>query len=89
KKVCACVIMALLLMEAADDPRKGYANMMFSVQPQMRAKIIQQYKEYMASYPQKQEEVEAFLQGKAESYCLCLQFLYGHMPVNDILSFPV
>ena len=63
--------------------------MMFSVQPQMRAKIIQQYKEYMASYPQKQEEVEAFLQGKAESYCLCLQFLYGHMPVNDILSFPV
>lgn len=51
--------------------------------------ILRQYEANMALYPQKKREVEAFLQGREADFCLCLQYLYGHMPANDVLSFPV
>ena len=61
----------------------------FAVLPQHRRKILQQYEENMARYPRKREEVEAFLQGREENFCLCLQYLYGHLPAVDMVSFPV
>lgn len=63
--------------------------MSFSVLPQYKIKIQQQYADNMARYPQKKAEVEAFLQDKHETYQLCLQFLYGHLPAIDVVSFPV
>lgn len=63
--------------------------MVFTVNPRLKARISRQYNAYMACYPQKKRAVEAFLQGRGETFCLFLQFLYGHMPANDVLSFPV
>ena len=63
--------------------------MNFTVLPQYKAQILQQYADNMARYPLKKGEVEAFLRDKDETFRLCLQFLYGHLPVNDVLSFPV
>ena len=63
--------------------------MNFTVLPQYKVRILQQYADNMARYPRKKEEVEVFLQGRDETFCLCLQFLYGHLPVNDVLSFLV
>ncbi len=59
------------------------------VQPLLREKILLQYEKNMALYPQKRREVEAFLQGREETFCLCLRYLYGHLPANDMLSFSV
>lgn len=63
--------------------------MVFTVKPQLKAKILQQYAKNMALYPQKQVEVETFLQEKDETFGLCLRFLYGHLPANDVVSFTV
>lgn len=63
--------------------------MVFMVLPRLKTKILQQYAKNMALYPQKKEEVEAFLQEKDETFDLCLRYLYGHLPVNDVVSFSV
>ncbi len=63
--------------------------MAFTVRPELKTRILQQYDLNMIHYPKKREEVEAFLQGREEAICLCLRFLYGHLPANDLLSFPV
>lgn len=62
-------------------------SMAFTVLPQLKTKILRQYAKNMALYPQKQPEVEAFLRDKEETFSLCLRFLYGHLPVNDVVSF--
>lgn len=61
----------------------------FCPDDKIKAAILRQYEANMALYPQKKGEVEAFLQGREEPFCLCLRYLYGHMPANDVLSFPV
>lgn len=63
--------------------------MNFTVLPQYKAQILQQYADNMTLYPRKKGEVEDFLREREESYRLCLQFLYGHLPVSDVVSFPV
>ncbi len=63
--------------------------MRFTVHPKLKTRILQQYDQNMAHYPKKREEVEAFLQGREEAFCLCLRFLCGHLPANDILSVSV
>lgn len=57
--------------------------------PQLRKKIHESYKANMARYPQKEQEVETYLSAKGGDLSLCLRYLYGHMPANDVLSFPV
>ena len=63
--------------------------MAFVVLPQLKTKILEQYESNMATYPQKKGEVEAFLQDQNETFSLCLKFLYGHLPVIDVVSFSV
>ena len=60
--------------------------MVFPIPPQFSAAIERQYNKNMARYPSVRKEVEAFLQGKEESFTLCLKYLYGHMSAQDILS---
>ena len=55
----------------------------------VKATILCQYEANMSLYPQKKREVGAFLQGREDWFRLCLQYLYGHMPASDVLSFPV
>ena len=43
----------------------------------------------MAIYPPVKAEVDAFLQGQAEDFCLYMRYLYGHMAAQDVLSAPV
>lgn len=59
----------------------------FTVMPHLQEKIVHSYDQNMASCPQKREEVEAFLRDKEEAYALCLKFLYGHMHINDMVTF--
>ena len=61
--------------------------MHFTVLPQLKEKILQQYANNMAQYPMQKELVEQWLQDKDETYALCLKFLYGHLPVIDVVSF--
>lgn len=61
----------------------------FTVLPRLRLQILQEYRENMERYPLKREEVETFLSDREEHFGLCLRFLYGHMPPQDILSVPV
>lgn len=61
--------------------------MAFTVLPQLKEKILQQYERNMAQYPLQKAEVEDWLQDKNETECLCLKFLYGHLPVIDVVSF--
>ena len=63
--------------------------MAFTVLPQLKTKILEQYESNMAIYPQKRGEVESFLREKDETFSLCLKFLYGHLPVIDVVSFSV
>lgn len=61
--------------------------MAFTVLPHLKEKILHSYEQNIAPHPQKRAEVEAFLQEKEEAYALCLRFLYGHMHVNDMLTY--
>ena len=63
--------------------------MAFKVQEQLKAKMLEQYERNMTIYPRKKEEVEIFLQNRDEAFALCLKFLYGHLPVIDVVSFSV
>lgn len=63
--------------------------MAFSVTQQMKTRILEQYDKNMACYPRQREAVDVFLRDKAEDYALCLRYLYGHLPVNDMVSFGV
>ena len=62
--------------------------MFFAVRPEIRERILSSYESNMARYPKRKGEVDAFLQGREDDFCLCLQYLYGHMSANDVLSFP-
>ena len=48
--------------------------------------IFAQYEKNMAQYPRIKGEVDAFLQGRAENFCLYMRYLYGHMAAQDVLS---
>lgn len=61
--------------------------MAFTVLPQLKEKILLQYERNMAQYPLQREDVERWLRERNESYGLCLKFLYGHLPVIDMVSF--
>lgn len=63
--------------------------MEFPISPEYKAAILRQYHKNLSRYPVIYKEAEAFLQGKEESFSLCLQYLYGHMAAQDVLSFPV
>lgn len=60
--------------------------MIFPIPPQYSAAIARQYEKNMSRYRSVREEVDAFLQGKNENFSLCLQYLYGHMAAQDVLS---
>ena len=64
-------------------------NMAFTILPELEEKILRQYERNMACYPKKLTEVEQWLQDKDTCYSLCLKFLYGHLPIIDIVSFSV
>lgn len=57
--------------------------------PELSREIRGQYDKYMGDYPAKRAEVEAFCRSLSETEGDCLRFLYGHMPVSDIVSFSV
>ena len=62
--------------------------MEFPMTAQYKAAILQQYHINISRYPVIQQEAETFLQGKGESFALCLRYLYGHMAAQDVLSIP-
>ena len=62
--------------------------MVFPIAPQYEAAIVRQYQKNMARYPLVKKEADAFLQGEDATLSLCLQYLYGHMAPQDVLSFP-
>ena len=62
--------------------------MVFPIPHEYKTAILRQYHKNISRYPIVYEEVEAFLQGKEESFSLCLQYLYGHMAAQDVLSNP-
>lgn len=53
-----------------------------------KAVIRTQHQKTMAAFPKKKPQVDGFLSTLSETEALCLQFLYGSMHANDILSFP-
>ena len=61
----------------------------FPITPPYKADILRQYDRNLSRYPVVKAEVDAFLQKKDETFTLCLQYLYGHMAAQDVLSFPV
>ena len=63
--------------------------MVFSVLPQIKERILACYEHNMARYPKRKGEVDAYIKDREENFRLCLQYLYGHMPAHDVLSFPV
>ena len=58
----------------------------FPIAPPYKADILRQYGRNLSRYPVVKAEVDAFLQGKDETFVLCLQYLYGHMAAQDVLS---
>lgn len=60
--------------------------MNFPISPQDKASILREYERNMARYPLIRKEAEAFLEGKEETFSLCLKYLYGHMAAQDVLS---
>lgn len=61
--------------------------MAFTVMPHLKEKIFRSCEQNMAFCPQRRAELETFLRDKEEAYALCLKFLYGHMHINDMLTF--
>lgn len=62
--------------------------MPLTIDDKNKAAILAQYERTMAAFPKKKSQVDSFLSTLSESKALCLQFLYGSMHPNDILSFP-
>ena len=62
--------------------------MEFPIAAPYKAAIVGQYTANLSRYPIIHREVEAFLEGKEETLSLCLQYLYGHMAAQDVLSIP-
>ena len=60
--------------------------MKFPIPSQYESSILRQYEKNMARYPVIRGEAEAFLEGKEETFSLCLKYLYGHMAAQDVLS---
>ena len=58
----------------------------FPITPPYKADILRQYGRNLSRCPVVKAEVDAFLQGKDETFSLCLQYLYGHMAAQDVLS---
>lgn len=58
----------------------------FLITPPYKADILRQYDRNLSRYPVVKAEVDAFLQKKDETFSLCLQYLYGHMAAQDVLS---
>ena len=56
------------------------------VDTQYRRSILEQFDKQKAKYPRAFQAVEGFLRGKKEDFSLCLKYLYGHMPAQDVLS---
>ncbi len=63
--------------------------MVFPIPHEYKTAILRQYHKNISRYPVICAEVEAFLEGKEEDFSLCLQYLYGHMAAQDVLSTPV
>lgn len=68
---------------------KGVDRMAFSVLPHIKQRILAAFETNMARYPKRKGEVDAYIKDREENFRLCLQYLYGHMPAHDVLSFPV
>ncbi len=60
---------------------------MLTLPIQMQEKIARRFAEAMQLLPAKKQEVEGYLASCDEDNTLCLQFLYGFLPVSDVLSF--
>ena len=58
----------------------------FPITPPYKADILRQYGRNLSRYPVVKAEVDAFLRGQDETFALCLQYLYGHMAAQDVLS---
>ena len=63
--------------------------MVFPIDPSLKAAILRQYDNNLSRYPVIRAEADAFLRGKEEDFSLCLQYLYGHMATQDVLSIAV
>ena len=63
--------------------------MEFPMTAQYKAAVLRQYREAIAGYPVIRQEVEVFLEGRDDSVSLGVQYLYGHMAAQDVLSIPV
>ena len=61
--------------------------MVFPIAPSYMRAIQAQYEHNLSRYPRVKGEADAFLQGKEATFSLCLQYLYGHMAAQDVLSF--
>jgi hypothetical protein len=48
--------------------------------------ILEQFARQQKKYPLVFREVEAFIQGSGHDFSLCMKYLYGHMPTQDVLS---
>ena len=62
--------------------------MVFPVAPPYKTAIVQQYDFHLSHYPIVYQETAEYLKDKDEDFCLCMQYLYGHMAPQDVLSFP-
>jgi len=63
--------------------------MSLNLTPSLVQAVEAQYEKAMAAYPQKKTEVEAWLADKSSDEAVCLKFMYGYMPLNDIISYDV
>ena len=58
----------------------------FPIAPQYKAAILRRHEKNLSRYPLIKAESDAFLRGREETFSLCLQYLYGHMAAQDVLS---
>ena len=61
--------------------------MEFPILPQYKIAISRQYDRNLARYPLAQKEAADYLRDKEDPFRLCMQYLYGHMAAQDVLSF--
>ena len=57
-----------------------------TLSPADKAAILRQFNKNLSCYPLVKGEVEAFLRDKEETFVLYMQYLYGHMAAQDVLS---
>ncbi len=60
--------------------------MEFPVSAHYECAISRQYHRNLSQYPTIRAEIDAFLQGKEETFSLCMKYLYGHLAAQDVLS---